>query len=326
MGERDVAARLVDFLTQPPHQQIDDRTKRNYETMITRYLSFCREQKMNVTSTETAYSFLIRGLTQKSWSKSYVRLYTRVLQKYVLDERLNFGTLMRSVPSNVISNRFDTQCLNKEQVVDFLTRFNAGRTNKDLFLLFSVLNGAGLRFAETKQLSGQDLINLFNGESVSIISAKTNEEKCIQMLPEFRVGGDLKINDRSVGDIALEMLRYGFRVIDRTGKPTTVNGSHEEIFFKNYESYRNRFTKVKDDVVVGGGTGRNNTNRGMALHVGRRTFGTTVYDRLNDLNEEDRIRALSRALRHNSAHYSMRYVRPNVNNVDNAINRLFSNI
>lgn len=304
--------------------QLGVKTKYNYQQIIKRYALYCTRELKDPYLESTFVDYLHYITTENKNSKSYTRLNYLVIRNYFLRNEITVP-LFSSLKLKFTKNKYDLQGLTKDEVLEFLRTFYFRPGFEDVFLMFLVQASCGLRFIETKQLTGQDVYKLLMGETIEICSAKTFIRDTITMMSEYRaMDGYVLIDNRSIGKVALDILNHGIL----NGAGTLVNSeSTEKLFTKTYESYRQKFNRIKQTIVKRG-TGLFNgirTTRGMGLHVGRRSFASEVMTRVSNLttNDEERMGVTSRALRHVGTSSTRRYLQPSERGLAERLQEIF---
>lgn len=305
-----------------------------HKNIILKYFNYCLENSYIWASGETVTNYILNGIKEHNWSGKYSRLITTVLNKYILFnaiEKPKYHTIKRKA-YHIIPNKFDGQSFDDDQILKMLTIINQKATNDDLFLLLVIMSGTGLRFIETTQLTLRHVVNLLNGHTETIQSAKTRQSDTIKLLGKYQSSmasterPRLRLNDTPIGDVCLEKIESGIYVKNTKNKPVLI-GMDDIIFFKNYESYRSRFKPVKDQLITKG-TGvmnkKKGTTRGSNFHSFRRHFANAL-DRSLDSNISANLRTnvIAQGLRHTSLSSTHCYVRPSTHEVDQLYNDLF---
>lgn len=306
---------------------LSNRTLRNYKNLLSKYLKYCQENKLTkFHEPSVAIEYIRNGIKTNKWSVRYAKMLTTILSKYVVTgEPLKFFEIKKK-SYNVVPNKFDTQSFSAMQISAMLESIVFKKDYDDLFLLLVVMDGTGLRFVETQQLTVSNVKALLKGESVQIISAKTNTVNQIKILPIYKSGGDFKLSDgRSVGDVCLKKIRDGITIKDSFNK-TIVLQPNDKLFFKRYDSYRTRFKPLKDAIIsIGNGTFNNTrqSTRGSNFHAFRRHFATHLHSCLNNTNSLVQQSVVARGLRHNGLGSVRNYLQPNEQEIEDNFESIF---
>lgn len=310
------------------------KTFTRHKNIILKYFKYCLEKSYLWASGETVSNYILNGIKKNQWSGKYSRLLTTVLNKYILFnaiEKPRYNAIKRKA-YHVISNKFDGQSFDDDQILEMLKIIDQKSTNDDLFLLLVIMSGTGLRFIETTQLTLNNVINLLNGHSETIQSAKTRQTDTIKLLGKYQSSmantdrPRLKLNDVPIGDMCIEKINSGIYIKDTRNKPILLE-KNDIAFFKNYESYRSRFKPVKDQLIKKG-TGvlnkKKGNTRGSNFHSFRRHFANELDRNLDSgISANLRTNVIAQGLRHTSLSSTHCYVRPSTHEVDQIYNGLF---
>lgn len=302
------------------------RTFASYRNIIRNFLEWCQESLggrplLECMQAQHVADYLLAKIKQFRWSSNYSRLVLTVLNKYLLtkipeSDKPQFKAIKKKA-YKIITNKFDLQSYNDEQLKKILEHLIRKTNADDLLFLIVVMLGCGLRFAETRQLTLGAIGRLLEGGVETIQSAKIHTMDKIRMMGKFRAGDPdnaqckLMIQDRPIGDLLVDKLNEGIWIHDSKNKPVQLT-MDDKIFFKTYESYRKKFKPIVNEVIVHG-TGIYNScrgsKRGLNFHSGRRYFANSIHDNLDtSLNASLRTNVVARGLRHSSTGSTVRYL------------------
>lgn len=313
------------------------RTFVSHRNILTRFFRHCSSNNRPWRDGDTVKDYIYSGISQSNWSSHYTRLITTVLNKYALFdaiEKPRYHEIKRKA-YRVVSNKFDMQSFDDEQIVKMLRIVDTKAANDDLFLLVVVMAATGQRFVETKQLTVAAIGNLLRGHEEIIVSAKTHNLDAVRMHGKFQASCGTSKEERlmllpggpCVGDACLHKIESGLEIKDGANK-SIVLGDADIAFFKNYESYRARFKPAKDEIVREG-TGlkdrRKGLTRGSNFHALRRHYAVELDRRLNsvDVSPNMRTNVIAQGLRHTSLGSTQRYLKPSLNQVQQTLNAMY---
>jgi integrase len=306
----------------------------NYKNILCKYILFCKEKGKPYKDRETVILYVGDNIDLHSWSVKYSRMIVTVLCKYILDdcERPKFYEIKRK-KYNTISNRFDTQSYSSDQIIAMLNVLDQKESNDDLFILIALMAASGLRFAETKQLTVEKLINLFNGGTETIVSAKTRRLDDLRLLRKYCsdacTSSEEKVilnNNLTVGNACVQKMQTGITIRDKCNKHVTLN-LNDKLFFKSFESYRSRFKGIKDKLMKkGSGVNKNSRNslRGSSFHALRRNFANEINNRVQEQPHNIRLSVVAQGLRHTNTNSTAVYLQPSVDQVDDIFENVMS--
>lgn len=313
------------------------RTFVSHRNILTRFFRHCTSHNRSWRDCETVKDYIYSGISLSNWSAQYTRLITTVLNKYALFDAIDkprYYEIKRKA-YRVVSNKFDMQSFDDEQIVKMLRIVDGKAANDDLFLLIVVMAATGQRFVETKQLTVGAIGNLLRGHEETIMSAKTHNLDSVRMHGKFQASCGTSKEERlmlmpggpCVGDACLHKIESGLEIKDGANK-TIVLGDDDIAFFKHYESYRARFKPAKDGIVREG-TGlkdrRKGLTRGSNFHALRRHYAVELDRRLNsvDVSPNMRTNIIAQGLRHTSLGSTQRYLKPSLNQVQQTLNAMY---
>lgn len=137
--------------------ELTHKTFTSYKNIIQQFLGWCLKEKASYQMPQNVVKYLKNKIEEHRWSTSYCRLILTVLNKYVLYEipemdKPKYIDIKKHV-YKIITNKFDLQSYNDEQLVIIFEYLLTKSNVDDLLLLIIIMAGCGLRFIETRQIT-----------------------------------------------------------------------------------------------------------------------------------------------------------------------------